>query len=100
MSGPVEFVCVCMRESVYVRVFVCESTVLTSAAIIVISLDRRVIRARTRTKPGLPERKNSRGRYKKTYRPTAYLTIAFDIKRLLVNVRSAKDTQALCEPLW
>lgn len=61
----------------------------TSAVINMISLDRLVIRARTRTKPGLPERRKSRGRY----RPTAYLTIVFDFTRMLVNVRSAKDTQ-------
>lgn len=72
-------------------------TGLTSAVIIVISLDRLVIRARTWTKPGLSERKNSRGRYRKTYRPTAYVTTAFDIKKILMNVRSAKDTQVLSE---
>ena len=42
-------------------------TGLTSAVIIVISLDTLIIRARTKTKPGLPERKRGRGRYRKRH---------------------------------
>ncbi len=57
MSGAAESVCGGVGGN---------GTGLTSVVIIVISLDRPVIRARTRTKPGLPERKKSRGRYRKT----------------------------------